>query len=90
MEERIIKVLYKDKIFNIKSDTPDFNEIIDFIKLESDLDLTLLEVNCDDPYFDIETFKEAIVESISDLISKIKINKELFDKSFKTLKSNSN
>ena len=90
MEERIIKVLYKDKIFNIKSDTPDFNEIIDFIKLESDLDLTLLEVNCDDPNFDIETFKEAIVESISDLISKIKINKELFDRSFKTLKSNSN
>ena len=85
MEERIIRVTIAEKGFDVKSDTPDFTEIIEFIKDNDNLDLSNVNIECDDPKFDAETFKEAIVESISELSEKLRVNKECFDNAFKTL-----
>ena len=90
MEERVIKVMYEDKTFVVKSDTPDFKNIIDFIKTQEILDSSLFNVACDDEKFDAETFKEALVDTINDLLDKLRINKDAFDGSFKKLNIDNN
>lgn len=81
-----INIILNDKIYKINDDTPDFLPLIDDIIHLKDLDLDSMKIISDIPEFDVDTFKNAIIESINEIINGIKIDKKEFEAKLKEIK----
>ena len=87
-EAIVIKI--RDKEISIGDDTPDFTELLnhvidnrDVINLSNEL-----EVECTKEGFDKALFKKTLVDTIDDLLNKMKLEKEKLNSRLSTLREN--
>ena len=84
---KAIKVIIKENTFEIKNDSPSFEEIVKYVVKNQNLDLKkdLSVISDDYPDFDNEIFKTTLIESLEATLESIKIDKDKYDELMKKI-----
>jgi len=80
-----IKVIFDKNTYLISNDSPNFDDIIKFVIENPDFELDKLKIECSEENFDDETFKAALIESLTEIKDKLKIEKEKYDNLLKAI-----
>ena len=80
MVKASLKILINENEFLIADDTPDFSNILSFVLDNPDVDLSVLEVACENDKFDKEIFRDTLIETLSDIMEKLKLEEEIIIK----------
>ncbi len=80
-----IKVIFDKNTYSISNDSPNFDDIIKFVIENPDFELDKLKIECSEENFDDETFKAALIESLTEIKDKLKIEKEKYDNLLKAI-----
>lgn len=71
-----IHVKVFNQTFDLSTDNPSLDPLIDFVANNRDLDYKQLSVTCDSEDFDIDAFQKALIEEISEFLKNIKQNED--------------
>lgn len=80
-----IKVIFDKNTYSISNDSPNFDDIIKFVINNPYFELDKIKIECSEDNFDDETFKTALVESLTEIKDKVKIEKEKYDNLLKAI-----
>src|SRR5574344_1220374 len=85
VNEIVVLLTSKKEKFKFSLDCPDFKPIINYVTNHLDDDYSRISIEGAKPEFDDKAFIDALKECISDLLEKIKNNKDLYGQAIKAL-----
>jgi hypothetical protein len=74
-----------DQNFDLSTDNPSLDSLVDYVVNHRDVDYSQLSVTCDGEDFDIESFRKALTEEIKELLIDIKINEDDLEKALEQI-----
>lgn len=69
-----IHIMVNNQTFDLSTDSPSLDALIDYVVTHRGVDYNQIRVTCDGDDFDVESFKIALIEEITELLKDIQMN----------------
>ena len=80
-----IHVKIFDQTFDLSTDNPSLDSLVDYVANHRDLDYKQLSVTCDSEDFDIDAFQKALIEEIFEFLKNIRENEDDLNKALEQI-----